>query len=429
MTFFKSIVFVFSLVFLFSGIVLGQRKVELKNLRSKYAIEDNRENEAKAFKERLDAHFVNFEVGKKQNETISLFKELNVRNYRCKNLKAVLKTVFDSFEQAGNNLLYSAIATANNFYPDDFSSEINKILNETESENVFAAAAVYLSQNNSDFKTAEIISLLKQKFENYEKHLLLKLLINELEPDSTERKISKEMLKALLSHPFQKEKTVIFSFQRKNRNYPGITILRKPDGNFATNEDGTIFSIPQLAASAVNFPGFMKDGETPEGIFSIVGWYITPTESIGPTPIVLTRSPFEVSPEIFYHGKQKSNKWNLQDYLELLPIELGNYSPLREAFYAGKLGRKLIIMHGSADDLKFFEKKPYYPLTPSLGCLTTKEIWNPKTGKAVESDQAKLMNAFFATNVLEGFLIVIEIDNQNKPVTIDEILPLLSDNN
>ncbi|NOX19518.1 MAG: hypothetical protein GXO87_14720, partial [Chlorobi bacterium] len=395
----------------------------------KYAIERNREIEENTFEKRLSAQFDNFSPTKNQKETASLFKELNVRNYKYEKLRTVLKGVFDFHEKVTGALLYSAIETANNFYPAEFSSEIEKIILATDSESVFAAAAIYLSQNGSGLSREEILSLTKQKFEDFEKHLLIKLLDNELKMDSTKGNISKEMLKSLLRHPFQKGKTVIFSFQRENRNFPGITIVRKPDGNFATNKDGSIFSVPQLAASAVSFPGFMKDGETPEGIFSIVGWYITPTESIGPTPIVLTRSPFEVTPKIFYHGKQNLNKWNLQDYLALLPKGCKDYLPLREAFYAGKLGRRLIIMHGSTDNLKYFEKKPYYPLTPSLGCLTTKEIWNAKTGKAVESDQVKLINAFFSTKVLEGFLIVIEIDNKNKPVTIDEIISLLSDSN
>jgi hypothetical protein len=78
-------------------------------------------------------------------------------------------------------------------------------------------------------------------------------------------------------------------------------------------------------------------------------------------------------------------------------------------------------MHGSTDDVSFFKDEPYYPLTPSKGCLTTREIWSEDTGKLIESDQVKLMNAFFSTGQLYGFLVVLNLDEVKKPVTIDDL--------
>ncbi len=48
-------------------------------------------------------------------------------------------------------------------------------------------------------------------------------------------------------------------------------------------------------------------------------------------------------------------------------------------------------MHGSTDEIKYFEEQPFYPLTPTRGCLSSKEIWSEKTGKSVDSDQLKLI--------------------------------------
>ena len=84
-------------------------------------------------------------------------------------------------------------------------------------------------------------------------------------------------------------------------------------------------------------------------------------------------------------------------------------------------------MHGSTDDLSFFEDQPYYPLTPSKGCLTATEIWDENTGRLISSDQVKLMNAFHSSGNLYGFLIVVDIDNEKEPVTIEELLPAIKE--
>ncbi|MDP4117324.1 MAG: hypothetical protein Q8903_14410, partial [Bacteroidota bacterium] len=57
---------------------------------------------------------------------------------------------------------------------------------------------------------------------------------------------------------------------------------------------------------------------------------------------------------------------------------------------------------------------------PSLGCLSTKEIWD-KEGRLVESDQLKLLKAIGSTNKTKGFLVVVELDDKNEPVSLSEV--------
>ena len=228
----------------------------------------------------------------------------------------------------------------------------------------------------------------------------------------------------LFKHPFQRGKTIIYSFYRSDRNFAGITLIKAPDGKFVRNKDSSYFNIPQLAKSVTDLPGYLKNGNTPQGIFSILGYYITKTESIGPTPIILTRIPFAETTSTFFHG-QKKGEWNIEKYTNLMPESWRNYFPAHEVYYAGYAGRRLIVMHGSADDLKFFENEPYYPLSPTKGCISAKEIWDERSGICIESDQAKLINAFISTGRLKGFLIVINIDDKREEVTLKELLPYL----
>jgi len=67
----------------------------------------------------------------------------------------------------------------------------------------------------------------------------------------------------------------------------------------------------------------------------------------------------------------------------------------------------------------------YYPLTPTQGCLCTEEIWSAVDGKRIESDQQRLVDAVKKAGGANGYCIVIEIDDQQKPVSIKDILPFL----
>jgi len=53
--------------------------------------------------------------------------------------------------------------------------------------------------------------------------------------------------------------------------------------------------------------------------------------------------------------------------------------------------------------------------------LTTNEIWSDETGQPIESDQIKLLNALAKFKSLNGFFIVVNIDNKNSSVELKEI--------
>ena len=394
----------------------AQRKVDREKLFSDYAKKENREKTKNDFFKRIERIFSG-EI--KEADWIDAFLEVELLLYKDSLVNNALEQGLRSYQKRSDKFNRQTIETAYTLYPKQFSKIVRDIFNSTNNKKVFSVASHYLLKNNF-LSSQEILNILKSKFPKAGDDPILKYLIIDLKNETKEL----PSLTDLLHHDFQKDKTIIYSIHRKNRRYPGLTIIKAPNGKFVRNADSSIFSIPQLALSAANLPGYMKNGNTPQGIFSVVGFYISPTETLGPTPNVLTRIPFEVSTKIFYHGEVQSSQWNLEDYKNLLPASWQNFPPIMESFYAGKSGRRLIVMHGSTDDLSFYEDEPFYPLTPTRGCLTTKEIWN-EDGTNKLSDQAKLMNAFFSTGKLEGFLVVVEIDDKKAPVNIEEILPFL----
>jgi hypothetical protein len=53
------------------------------------------------------------------------------------------------------------------------------------------------------------------------------------------------------------------------------------------------------------------------------------------------------------------------------------------------------------------------------------ERWSDKDGERLESDQDRLAAAILKAGGPDGYCVVIEIDDSQKPVTIADILPLL----
>ncbi len=410
----------FIIILLFSTDLFSQKKVEQKNLFSSYTLKSSRTHFLKELN-RKSSLLLNGKINDEKT-TISILNEFALLYFRPQGLYKFITGKLKKFESNSPKLNDNLLISLKALYPDSAKALVKRIVKETNEISTFVYGACHLMHYPGKHELHFIDSLLAKKFP-HSKSLTLTLFRNEIK---RKRKLNKQEIIEILSAPYQKGKTIIFSFQRENRKFPGLTIIRTPEGKFLREKNGDYFSVPQLALSAANLPGYLHNGNTPQGIFSIVGFYITQKESIGPTPIILTRIPFGKPPAIFFHGENEFKKWDIRDYKKLIPKNLRNYSPFYEAFFAGKLGRRLLVMHGSTDDLNFYKGENYFPLTPTWGCLSTIEIWDTN-GHVIKSDQAKLANAFFETQCSEGFLIVLNLNNIKKPVSLSELEPLMTE--
>jgi hypothetical protein len=207
----------------------------------------------------------------------------------------------------------------------------------------------------------------------------------------------------------------IYSFQKWNRDYPGLAALQQSNGHFLRDSMGQILLIDQLARAGSNLPYFITNGNTPQGIYSITGTEVSKNLFIGPTPNLQLLMPFEAD----------SSKDALTNYLGLLPKEWANYEPIQESFFAGKAGRSEILAHGTTIDPAYFKDFPFYPISPTLGCLCAKEIWNIFNGRLQESHQLQLANGLMQQKTQKGLLMVVNIDNQQSPVSKKQIKELI----
>lgn len=308
------------------------------------------------------------------------------------------------------------LETAYALYPTDFIHEATALLNSTSDPKIFSMCAVYLIKANSQLKGSIESSLYKQFGDTAASDPILFSLVKYMNADAFV-KTPEEVVKELLGKKFLKGNTVLFSIQRKNRDYPGMVLIRKKDGEFL-KIDSEYFHIPQLARGIANLPYFLTKGNTPQGIYRMFGFGVSVNPYIGPTANIQMGMPVELNKLKFLGNSADSNGWVLDDYLSLLPSSLKNYVPLRESYYAGLAGRNEIIAHGTTIDPEYYKGKPYYPMTPTEGCLCTKEFWD---GKLIYSDQQKLVNALLAAGGAYGYVVVFELDDEQAPVRMSNI--------
>jgi hypothetical protein len=319
----------------------------------------------------------------------------------------------------------SFLQALNGAYPALYGKEIGEILNKESDPILFSICCSYLFNIDSSINNGNNLKIrMVEKFPGYDTIPVLQALQEFLSKDTAAINEVPPDLVSLFN--FQKNKGFrnIYSFQRHNRDYPGLAIIQKEDGSFVRNADGTLAVYEQLARSGSNLPYFIKDGNTPQGIYSIQEVSVSHNRFIGPTPNLHLILPFEKTWEKFFHMPHPTDSLNL--YFAILPESWCDYRAILEAWNAGKSGRTAIIVHGTTLDPQYYRNKSFYPLVPSEGCLTTKEIWNNTTGRLLVSEELNLVNAFVTTPGQNGFLFVIDLGNQQKPVGKTEIESLVS---
>lgn len=310
-------------------------------------------------------------------------------------------------------------------YPGLYVSEIKSVFNTTSDAKLFAMCGEYLLRStNTPRGRAELLAVAKKKATEGMEGPHLEQLIYSI--SNAGKPFTLPSLHTFLQKNYLKGNVLVISFQRKNRSYPGLVLVRDSSGNFIKNDSGNFFSVPQLARSIYNLPGYITNGNTPEGIFRMDGFDTSKLSMIGPTTNVQLTMPMEYHAHHFYRDSTLPDSiGNLNNYKKLLPANFKNYYPMQQSYFAGKAGRTEIIAHGTTVDPEYYTGLSYYPFTPTMGCLCTIEMWSPVDGKRIKSDQQLLTEAITKAGGPSGYSIVVNIDDDAKAVTLHEILPFL----
>ncbi len=327
---------------------------------------------------------------------------------------------YDSLEYDTRKSLLESIYAV---YPSRFIREVNEVLEKETNPRLFSIGAVYLYRQDGSIEEGNFLKIrMVEKFPGYDTIPVLAELEQWLSYHTTMQTQKTPDIVALFRYQHSLGKKIIYSFQRWNRDYPGLAIVQNENGSFVRDASGKLLVVEQLARSGSSLPYFIQNGNTPQGVYSIQGTDIARSHFIGPTPNLQTILPFERKWDKYFQvSSWDSTQDSLKLYQQLLPSEWRNYAPMMEAWNAGKVGRSAIIAHGTTIDPEYFRGKSFYPLTPTEGCLCAKEIWNTTSGRLLVSEQFNLISAFQRTPGNKGYLIVINIDNQSAAVSRAEV--------
>jgi len=309
-------------------------------------------------------------------------------------------------------------------YPTRFKSELDSISRQERDPRLFSICLAYLFRINPANRS-ELLIRMTENFPEYDSTTVLAALLHYLNEHTQETNKAIPTASELFAYSKSLARKTVYSFQRWNRDYAGLAIVQNADGSFVRHPDGRLMVFQQLARSGSDLPFFITNGSTPQGVYAISGVGVSHNNLIGPTPNLQMTMPYEEKWEKYFQ-LDSTQTWDtaqnpLPAYLKLLPPGWRDYAPMMESFTAGKVGRTEVIAHGTTIDPEYFRDKPFYPLTPTLGCLCAREQWNVTTGRPTLSEQLGLVNAYLSTRGSKGYLIVINLDNQQKAVTREEL--------
>ncbi len=388
-------------------------------------------------------------------------------------------TLFGGYDSLSYDTKKALLEAVYAVAPRQYISAIQAVLEKETDPKLFAMSAVYLYRCEPGTENGNALKIkMVERFPGYDTVAILQELQNYLSYHTTFVQGKTPDIPALFTHQRTIRQKVIYSFQRWDRDYPGLAVVQDAEGHFVRDGQGRLLLFEQLARSGPDLPYFITNGSTPQGIYSIQGTDVSRTNFIGPTPNLQLLLPFEGEWDRYFQqspdsvgiktsstgadreaiagsrgyrpteqtgkatmttagvktrtgtgGQDQENTGDgpdpgidsLNRYRELLPPGWRSYTPMMEAWSAGRIGRTEIIAHGTTIDPEYFSGKPFYPLTPTMGCLCAKELWNPTSGHLLVSEQFSLVSAFLSTGGRKGYLYVINVDDQHKAVSRAEV--------
>ncbi len=266
-----------------------------RKYKSDFVTKVAKENYLKSLNEKIENYFATpYKINVKKWD--KLFYELSVDLIRSPKIENALRFVINKIDTVDEILTVRAILTARALYPLKFKDEMDSLFYKTKRYQTALYAFHYLYfADSSNYKNR--FSQLQKRFssEKLQTQLTEKFILQ------TSKFFNQKELEKIFSLEFLKGHLVIFTILRHNRKIPGLTIIRKPNGEFLMEKD-SLWAIPQLAYSVTNFPYYLLDGNTPQGLFSFEGFYRSDKKSIGPTPIPIIRLPFESNAKKFFNN-------------------------------------------------------------------------------------------------------------------------------
>lgn len=208
----------------------------------------------------------------------------------------------------------------------------------------------------------------------------------------------------------------IFMFCRSNRLYPCLMTMKDVHGEIVRNADGTIWTHKALASSKQGLPSYIRNGNTPAGIFTI--------DSV--MPYADQQDAYGKFRRMILNFVPKSKDEKL--LRSLLPETSQDEEWWKPTVAARDVGRNLFRIHGTGR-INEDPTVPYYPFMRTSGCIAQRE--NKYEGVTF-SDQRVLLDKVMTSLGLEpkfanepkikGLLYLVEIDDVDEVVSPETLV-------
>ncbi|MFT7724796.1 MAG: hypothetical protein QM788_18515 [Roseateles sp.] len=306
------------------------------------------------------------------------------------------------------------LTAAHTLYPAEAAPLLWPLLPQLGASKPFAIAAYTLLQADPG-AAPRLAALVPAQFPGWADDARLLALMQRLQPPPA---AAPPPLAELLAAPLRPGFPVIYSLQRPGRQRMGLALVRGADGRFVRDAAGRLFTSPQLALARSGLPGTLTNGNTPQGLFTIVGAGTARNPDIGPTPYLHSKLPIEATPAEFEHvDATGAAAWSEALYDSYLSPRWRAWAPFKEAWLAGRAGRDELLIHGSTINPAYHAGAAYFPGTPQQGCLVSGEDWDPATGRLLASRHLALAQAYAAAGAradLAGYLVVVELPGDGE---------------
>ncbi|MBJ7900691.1 MAG: hypothetical protein GC158_12415 [Cyanobacteria bacterium RI_101] len=225
------------------------------------------------------------------------------------------------------------------------------------------------------------------------------------------------------------DQSQLYVFCRPQRGTLCRAFLKDKTGAWvrATPQPGApLWSMPLSGRSLHGLRWNFIRGAAPQGLYRIDG--VMPRSE---APYFPAYGQFPLL-KVFLPQEDARFAPSLAQYQTLLPPRWREYFPLQQSYWAGRLGRSLIRIHGSGEFPDFFANNRRFPQSwgwnPAIGCLSALERYDDR-GELLKGDMPDLLQRLSQAQGgnLEGYLLVVDVPgDETAPVTPKEIEGLIN---
>jgi hypothetical protein len=297
-----------------------------------------------------------------------------------------LHSILSTTPSSNSRIIRKTLEIAVTAFPNRFTSQIIKLAKETSDYRILFLSALYLKESE---EYPEFLIHKLNRFSNKYNELFFEKPSVKLPPIDDLLEIQKNI-----------KEWIIFAFRDKTS---GFLIIRDPENKFVSKK-GNILKIPFMAKSVLQLPFYAAMGDTPQGVYRILGTAKSSNPRIGPTPVVRLGLPIEISVQAFF-PEAVQTEWSAGMIQNFFPKSWEGYDRIFQTYHAGWNGRTGIWAHGSTLDPEKFRNVTGSKIhTLTYGCLALPEVW--EEGSLKQSDQRTLVSI---VGDGKGYLVLFDL--------------------